>query len=163
MRTILQIVTLCIFSISFTACISAKKSNMEFVNVAEIKNKSAFSAINLPTFMIKPFIIKSLKKEGEDEGTINLVKSIKKARILTIDNPSDKVISDFNYFNETNEIQELLSVNDGDDKVKIYGKEIDGGFNRLILAISSKSDKDLTFIDVKGKFTEQMVFDLNIK
>ena len=133
---------------------------MEFVNTAEIKSKSEFSAVNLPTFLVKPLIIKSLKKEAEEQSTIDFVKHIKKARILTIANASDKVLSDFHQFNEENAIQELLTVNNKEDKVAIYGKETEGGFNRLILAINAKSDNDLVFIDVKVKFTEEMVFNL---
>ena len=160
MKTILQILTFCIFTLSSTSCISFKKSNMEFVNTAEIKSKSEFSAVNLPTFLVKPLIIKSLKKEAEEQSTIDFVKHIKKARILTIANASDKVLSDFHQFNEENAIQELLTVNNKEDKVSIYGKETEGGFNRLILAINAKNDNDLVFIDVKGKFTEEMVFNL---
>lgn len=163
MRTGFKILLLFIFAISFTSCISYKKSNMEFVDTSEIKNRSDFSAINLPTIMVKSIIIKSLKKDGEEQGTINLIKGIKKAKILSIGNPSEKVFSDFLQFNEANAIQELLTVNNNEDKIIIYGKEVNGDFNRLILAINSKQENDLVFIDVKGKFTEDMIMDLNLR
>lgn len=163
MRAIIHLLTICFFSIALVSCVSFKKSNMEFVDSIEIENKSEFAAINLPTFMIKPMIVKSLKKEGNSEESIKFIKSIKKARILTIDNPSENVLNDFEKFNKSNAIEELVSINDKDGKVKIYGKETEGGFNRLILKITSKQENDLVFVDVQGKFTEEMILDLNVR
>ena len=53
-----------LFSISFS-CVSTKRSNMEFIDVSHFSDEIEITAVNLSTFMIKPFMVKILKRDKE--------------------------------------------------------------------------------------------------
>ena len=67
-----------LFSTSFS-CVSTKRSNMEFIDFSHFSDEIEITAVNLPTFMIKPFMVKILKRDKESKEVIALVKSIKKS------------------------------------------------------------------------------------
>lgn len=124
---------------------------MDFVEPSMLK-KNEMVAINVPTFLAKSFLVKSLKKENESKELIQLVKSIKKIKVLTIQNPSEKVNESFRNYKTNHSLDELMKVNNDGDVVKIHANQNDEEFKRIILEIKS-STNEIVFVDIKGKFT----------
>lgn len=134
----------------FVSCISVQRSNMDFVT-AQNSSNSEMVAVNLPTALAKPFIIKGLKKDKESKDVIKVFKGIKKVKILTI-TKADKIIDeDFKYFMSKNNFQELMKVNSEGNKISINGKYNKEMIERLLLEIKS-SENEVVYIDLKGKF-----------
>ena len=124
---------------------------MDFVEPSMLNNNEMV-AINVPTFLAKSFLVKSLKKENESKELIQLVKSIKKIKVLTIQNPSEKVNESFRNYKTNHSLDELMKVNNDGDVVKIHANQNDEELKRIILEIKS-STNEIVFVDMKGKFT----------
>lgn len=138
-------------AISLTSCVSFKKSNMDFVDAKQLGGNTEIVAVNLPTGLAKPFIIKSLKKDKESKEVITLIKGIKKVKILTLSNPDLKFVADFEKYKSDNNLEELLVINSEGDEVKInaiHNKDI---INRLLLEVKSNTN-EIVYVDLKGKF-----------
>ncbi len=153
MKKLIRIVSIIsLFFISFS-CVSTRKSNMDFINATQINQNSEIAAVNLPTFMIKPFIVKTLKKENESKELIALIKNIKKVKILTIQNPNETIQHSFADYKIKNNIDELMVINNNGEKVSINAVQNEVNISRLLLQINSKEkENEVVFIDLKGKF-----------
>ncbi|HEY4539034.1 MAG TPA: DUF4252 domain-containing protein [Faecalibacter sp.] len=156
MKYFIYLWTCIAIALTFVGCVSLHKSNMDFVASQQLRNESSFVAVNLPTGLAKPFIIRTLKKEGESKEVIAFVKNIKKARILTVANASENLRNDFNDYLEANNMEEFLSVNREGDQIKIHARKEDKGLNRLMIRVEDQQGENV-FIDVKGKFSEELI------
>jgi len=124
---------------------------MDFVESSMLKNNEMV-AINVPTFLAKSFLVKSLKKENESEELIKLVKGIKKIKVLTINHPSNHLNESFKNYKTNHSLDELMKINNDGDVVKIHANQNEEELNRIILEIKS-STNEMVFVDMKGKFT----------
>ena len=137
--------------LGLTSCVSVNKSNMEFVNSDEFDSKSSMVAVNVPIVLGKPFVVKSLKKDKESAETIALMKSVKKVKILAMDQSNGTIIENFETYKKQNGLEELLTINSEGNEVKLIGAQDQDELNRLLLNVKS-SDGEMVFIDLKGKF-----------
>ncbi len=119
----------------------------------ETKDNATITKVNVPMFLVKPYIKKALKEDGESEEVINLIKKVRKVKIYTVENATDKMIADFSKKSFGSNLQEYMSVNSKDSKIKILSAETDDPSLIKNLLISVKDDKDLVYIKVKGKFS----------
>jgi len=119
----------------------------------ETKDNATITKVNVPMFLVKPYIKKALREDGESEEVINLIKKVRKVKIYTVENATDKMIADFSKKSFGSNLQEYMSVNSKDSKIKILSAETDDPSLIKNLLISVKDDKDLVYIKVKGKFS----------
>ena len=119
----------------------------------ETKDNATITKVNVPMFLVKPYIKKALREDGESEEVINLIKKVRKVKIYTVENATDKMIADFSKKSFGSNLQEYMSVNSKDSKIKILSAETDDPSLIKNLLISVKDDKDLVYIKIKGKFS----------
>lgn len=134
MQKSIYISSIIILFFTLSSCVSTKKSNMDFIDVSQLKGNSEMAAVNLPTFIIKPFIVKRLKKDKESKEVIALIKSIKKVKILTIENPNESIKNSFIDYKKLNNIDELMVVNSDGDKVSINAIQSEGKNKSFVVA-----------------------------
>jgi len=119
----------------------------------ETKDNATITKVNVPMFLVKPYIKKALREDGESEEVINLIKKVRKVKIYTVENATDKMIADFSKKSFGSNLQEYMSVNSKDSKIKILSAETNDPSLIKNLLISVKDDKDLVYIKIKGKFS----------
>ena len=61
----------------------------------ETKGNATITKVNIPMFIVKPYIKKALREDGDSEEVINLIRKIRKVKIYTIENATEKMITDF--------------------------------------------------------------------
>ena len=91
----------------------------------ETRDNATITKVNVPMFLVKPYIKKALKEDGESEEVINLIKKVRKVKIYTVENATDKMIADFSKKSFGANLQEFMSVNSKDSKIKILSAETD--------------------------------------
>lgn len=131
------------------SCIVTEKS----IYNQETKGNATITKVNVPMFLVKPYIKKALREDGESEEVINLIRKIRKVKIYTVENATEKMATDFSKKSFGSNMQEYMSINSKDSKIKILSKETEDPSLIKNLLISVKSDKDLVYIKVKGKFS----------
>ncbi len=119
----------------------------------ETKGNTTVKKINVPLFLVKPYIKKALREDGESEEVINLIRKIRKVKIYTVENATEKMAAQFSRQSFGSDLQELVSVNSKDSKIKILSAETNAPSLIKNLLISVKDDKDLVYIKVKGDFS----------
>ena len=119
----------------------------------EIKGNTTITKVNVPMFLVKPFIKKALREDGESEDVINLIRKIRKVKVYTVENATEKMATNFSRQSFGNNLQELMSVNSKDSKIKIMS--VDTNSDKVIkdLLITVKDEKDLVYVKVLGKFS----------
>lgn len=134
---------------SLQSCIASEKS---FFN-EETKKNATITKVNVPMFLVKPYIKKALRKDGESEDLINLIRKIRKVKVYTVENATDRMLKDFTRKSFGSNLQEFLSVNSKDSKIKISSTNT---FNENIikdLLITVRNDRELVYINVLGEFS----------
>ena len=104
-------------------------------------------------FLVKPYIKKALREDGDSEEVINLIRKIRKVKIYTIENATEKMITDFSKKSFGANLQEFMSVNSKDSKIKIMSAITDSDTMIKDLLITVRDDKELVYVKVLGKFS----------
>ena len=119
----------------------------------ETKGNATITKVNIPMFLVKPYIKKALREDGDSEEVINLIRKIRKVKIYTIENATEKMITDFSKKSFGANLQEFMSVNSKDSKIKIMSAITDSDTMIKDLLIIVRDDKELVYIKVLGKFS----------
>ena len=119
----------------------------------EIKGNTTITKVNVPMFLVKPFIKKALREDGESEDVINLIRKIRKVKVYTVENATEKMATNFSRQSFGNNLQELMSVNSKDSKIKIMSAITNSETEIKDLLITVKDEKDLVYVKVLGKFS----------
>lgn len=119
----------------------------------EIKGNTTITKVNVPMFLVKPFIKKALKEDGESKEVINLIRKIKRVKIYTVENATEKMANNFSRQSFGSNLQELMSVNSKDSKIKIMSADTNSDKVIKDLLITVKDEKDLVYVKIKGKFS----------
>ena len=121
MKSFLKLIAIFTILVSLQSCIVSEKSLYN----EETKGNATVTKINVPMFIVKPYIKKALREDGESEEVIRLIKKIRKVKVYTVQNASDKMVAQFSRQSFGSNLQELMSVNSKDSKIKIMfvGKE----------------------------------------
>jgi hypothetical protein len=104
-------------------------------------------------FLVKPFIKKAMREDGTSEEVIKLVKKIRKVKVYTVENASEKMIADFSKESFGSNLQEFISVDSKDSKIKILSAETSNPSVIKNLLISVRDNKELVYVKIKGKFS----------
>jgi hypothetical protein len=131
------------------SCIVTQKSLYN----QEKKDNATVTKVNVPMFLVKPFIKKALREDGTSEEVIKLVKKIRKVKVYTVQNASEKMIADFSKESFGSNLQEFMSVNSKDAKIKILSEETNNPSVIKNLLISISDNKELLYVKIKGKFS----------
>lgn len=119
----------------------------------ETKGNTTVIKINVPMFLVKPYIKKALREDGESEEVINLIKKIRKVKVYTVENATEKMATQFSRQSFGSNLQELVSVNSKDSKIKIMSAITNSDTVIKDLLITVKDEKDLVYVKVLGKFS----------
>ena len=119
----------------------------------EIKGNTTITKVNVPMFLVKPYIKKALKEDGESKEVINLIRKIKRVKVYTVENATEKMATNFSRQSFGNNLQELMSVNSKDSKIKIMSAITDSDTMIKDLLITVRDDKELVYVKVLGKFS----------
>lgn len=119
----------------------------------EIKGNTTITKVNVPMFLVKPFIKKALLEDGESEDVINLIRKIKRVKVYTVENATEKMATNFSRQSFGSNLQELMSVNSKDSKIKIMSADTNSDKVIKDLLITVKDEKDLVYVKIKGKFS----------
>ncbi len=119
----------------------------------ETKGNATITKVNIPMFLVKPYIKKALREDGDSEEVINLIRKIRKVKIYTIENATEKMITDFSKKSFGANLQEFMSVNSKDSKIKIMSAITDSDTMIKDLLITVRDDKELVYVKIKGKFS----------
>ena len=135
--------------ISIQSCFVSEKSLYN----EEIKGNTTITKVNVPMFLVKPFIKKALREDGESKEVINLIRKIKRVKVYTVENATEKMATNFSRQSFGNNLQELMSVNSKDSKIKIMSADTNSDKVIKDLLITVKDEKDLVYVKIKGKFS----------
>ena len=119
----------------------------------EIKGNTTITKVNVPMFLVKPYIKKALKEDGESKEVINLIRKIKRVKVYTVENATEKMATNFSRQSFGSNLQELMSVNSKDSKIKIMSANTNSDKVIKDLLITVKDEKDLVYVKIKGKFS----------
>ena len=119
----------------------------------ETNGKTTVTKINVPMFLVKPYIKKALREDGESEDVINLIRKIRKVKVYTVENATEKMATQFSRQSFGSNLQELVSVNSKDSKIKIMSAITNSETEIKDLLITVKDEKDLVYVKIKGKFS----------
>ena len=119
----------------------------------ETNGKTTVTKINVPMFLVKPYIKKALREDGESEDVINLIRKIRKVKVYTVENATEKMATQFSRQSFGSNLQELMSVNSKDSKIKIMSADTNSDKVIKDLLITVKDEKDLVYVKVLGKFS----------
>ena len=119
----------------------------------ETNGKTTVTKINVPMFLVKPYIKKALREDGESEDVINLIRKIRKVKVYTVENATEKMATQFSRQSFGSNLQELVSVNSKDSKMKIMSAITNSETEIKDLLITVKDEKDLVYVKVLGKFS----------
>ncbi len=149
MKTAIKTITAILLMISIQSCFVSEKSLYN----EETNGKTTITKVNVPMFLVKPFIKKALKEDGESEEVINLIRKIKRVKVYTVENATEKMATQFSRQSFGNNLQELMSVNSKDSKIKIMSAVTNSDKVIKDLLITVKDEKDLVYVKVLGKFS----------
>ena len=119
----------------------------------ETNGKTTVTKINVPMFLVKPYIKKALREDGESEEVINLIRKIRKVKVYTVENATEKMATQFSRQSFGSNLQELVSVNSKDSKMKIMSAITNSETEIKDLLITVTDEKDLVYVKVLGKFS----------
>lgn len=149
MKKLLRLTAIIFLIFSVQSCFVSEKSLYN----QETKGNTTITKVNVPMFLVKPYIKKAIREDGESEDVINLIRKIRKVKIYTVENATDKMVADFTKKSFGSNLQEFMSVNSKDSKIKILSAETNDSSLIKDLLISVKNDNDLVYIKVKGEFS----------
>ncbi|SDJ49986.1 DUF4252 domain-containing protein [Chryseobacterium jejuense] len=137
---------------TFQSCIVSEKPNMDFFSDSKYDFKEAkFTSFNVPLLLAKPYIKKALKKDGESEELINLIKKVSKIKVLTVENGSKEMLNDYAKFLNNNQYEDWATIKHNGENVNLRVKQKGESIKNMLITVNS--DKELVFVDVKGSFT----------
>ena len=149
MKTAIKIITAILLMISLQSCFVSEKSLYN----EKIKGNTTITKVNVPMFLVKPFIKKALKEDGESKEVINLIRKIKRVKVYTVENATEKMVNNFSRQSFGSNLQELMSINSKDSKIKIMSADTNSDKVIKDLLITVKDEKDLVYVKIKGKFS----------
>lgn len=142
-----------IFLFSLQSCIVSKTPNISFFDNPTYRNNGTeYVSVNVPLWMVKPFIKKALKEDEEGEAIMPLIKKLKNVKVLVVSNGTPNMLSNFQNYLHRNNFEEWITVKKETETVNFQAKRNGENFKNLLISVSSKGE--LVYIDIKGNFNE---------
>ncbi len=152
MKTFKNVILAIIAFWMLQSCMVSEKPNMAFFNDSGYDFKEAkFVSINVPMFLVKPYIKKALKEDGDNEELWRMVKKISKIKVMTVENGDRTMLKDFAGYLNNNHYEDWATIKHDGDNVNIRVKQKGDAIKNMLITVNS--DKDLVFVDVRGNFT----------
>lgn len=137
---------------SMQSCIVSQKPKMGFFDNPYYDYGGArFTSINVPMFLAKPIVKKSLRDDGESEELINLISKVSDVKVMTIENGNQEMVTDFAQYLKKDNFEEWMTVKKEKETINFQAKQKGEEIRRLMITIASGSE--LVLVDVTGKFT----------
>ncbi|WP_419869634.1 DUF4252 domain-containing protein [Chryseobacterium sp. CT-SW4] len=134
------------------SCIVSEKPNIDFfADNRHDYNGAKFTSINVPMILAKPYIKKALKESGEDKDILALVKKVSKIKVLTVENGDKAMLREYAQYLNDNNYEDWATIKHDGDNVNVRVKQKGETIKNMLITVNS--DKDLVFVDVRGKFT----------
>lgn len=147
-----------ILLITLQSCIVSNKPNVNYLSDLDYKGASSeVIAVNLPMWMAKPFVKKALRQDGESQEVINLVKKIKKIRVMTLQNPKQNLVKNLQEKLKTNNFEEWMTVKHDGDNVNINVHQSQDNIKKMLLIVHSKSENQIVLIDLKTDLSPEQL------
>ena len=102
-------------------------------------------------FLAKPVIKTALRKDGESEELIELIRKISDVKVMTIDNGNKEMLTDFEKYLTTNNFEECMTIKKENETINFQAKQTGDIIKKLLITV--RSGEELVFVDVSGKFT----------
>ncbi|KEY18453.1 DUF4252 domain-containing protein [Kaistella antarctica] len=152
MKKIFILLAFALFTFSLQSCIVSQKPNMSFFdNPSYDYGDAQFTSINVPMFLAKPIVKRSLRDEGESEELINLITKVSDVKVMTIENGNAAMVADFAKYLKKDDFEEWITVKKEKETINFQAKQKGEIIKRLMITIASGSE--LVLVDVSGKFT----------
>ena len=137
---------------SLQSCMVSTKPKMDFFANSNYEMKGAkFTTINVPMFLAKPIVKRSLRDDGESEELINLIKKVSDIKVMTVENGSKEMVADYAKFLTKNNYEEWMTVKKETETINFQAKQKGDEIRKLLIIVASGSD--LVYVDISGKFT----------
>ena len=162
-KLFLKLISIIAIAILLSSCIISSKSNMDFAKKVKFSENAEIVSINIPTILIKSTLAnavksdKNLEKDSKKE-LIALIAKIKSFKLMTVDNNAEidqKLFDNLTKYSDKKKFEEMLSIVDGKDQIKIYTQK-NKKTQRLLLSIISEK-KEAVFIDIKCNITDEEI------
>ena len=141
-----------LFILLLQSCIVSSKPKMAFFDNPQYDYKDAkFTSINVPMFLTKPIIKNALRKDGESEELINLIKKISDVKVMTVESGNEAMVSDYAKYLTNNNYEEWMTVRKEKETIKFQAKQNGEEIRKLLITIASGTE--LVYVDISGKFT----------
>ncbi len=152
MKKLNAIITLALIVLTLQSCIVSQKPNMSFFDNPSYDYGSAqFTSINVPMFLAKPIVKKSLRDEGESGELINMISRVSDVKVMTIENGNAEMLADFTKYLKKDNFEEWMTVRKEKETINFQAKQKGDEIKKLMITIASGSE--LVLVDVSGKFT----------
>ncbi|MCX8533672.1 DUF4252 domain-containing protein [Chryseobacterium luquanense] len=152
MKIFKNIFLVCCTLFLLQSCIVSSKPNIAFFSNSDYDYENAqFASFNVPLFLAKPYIKKALRKEGESEAAIAMVKKVSKIKMMTVANGSEKMLKDYANYLKNENYEEWATIRHDGDNVNIRVKQKGDMIKNMLITVNSK--KDMVFLDVRGSFS----------
>ncbi|AMR42475.1 DUF4252 domain-containing protein [Elizabethkingia anophelis] len=155
MKTFSKISALFVLLAFLQSCIVSSNPNMEFLDRESLGKGAQVTAVNPPMFLVKPFIKKALREDGESEEVIALIKKVKKVRVMTVIAPNANYQERLKRFFAENKYEEWMTLNSEGQKVNIRAITNGDQINKLLIAVDGDKNGEKVFVDVRGNFTPE--------
>lgn len=152
MKKLNTIIALALIVLTLQSCIVSQKPNMSFFdNPAYDYGGAQFTSINVPMFLAKPIVKKSLRDEGESEELINMISKVSDVKVMTIENGNAAMLADFVKYLKKDNFEEWMTIKKEKETINFQAKQKGEDIKKLMITIASGSE--LVLVDVSGKFT----------
>lgn len=136
------------------SCMISQKPNMAFFdNPYYDFGNAEFASVNVPVWLAKPFVKNALRSDGESEEVIQLIRKIKKVRMMTVENAKPELVKDFASYLSKSNYQDWVTLKHQGQNVNIQALQNGDEIQNLMLIV--QGDQDVIFLEVKGKFTPE--------
>ncbi len=152
MKKLYSTTAILLLIISLQSCMVSQKPKMGFFDSGNYEDSGAkFISINVPMFLAKPIVKKALRDDGESEELINLIKKVSDIKVMTVENGSEKMVTDYAKYLTNNNYEEWMTVRKEKETINFQAKQKGEEIRKLLITIASGTD--LVYVDISGKFT----------
>ncbi len=147
-------------SVLMQSCLVKSRPNMDFVNRHHLSKEAAVVSLNVPTYLVRPFVKNALKDGDEEQELIRFaLKKLKRVKMMTISNSkNERLMKDFQKYLIRNRFEEMASLYSDGARISISGKFKGDRIKRLMLGIAD--DEDLVFVDIKSDLSIEELSDM---
>lgn len=150
---------LLVFGAVLQSCMVSKKQNANFFNEDTPGFSDAnYVKVNVPMWLAKPVVKIALRDEPDGPAMIALLKKISDVQIFTVQNSSKELNRSFARFMNQRDLEPWVSVKKDSETIDFSVQRKSNQIRKFLIAV--KSDAELVYIDVSGKFTEKDLSDL---